>query len=179
MKLSHTTKIFHMLIAFGMLMMLALGIYMSETETFQLYPLHKSIGIVILILALIRVAVRIKEGWPQPLTPSSKIQLLLAKAVHWGLIITTVIFPVSGMMMSGGGGHGVFLFGLELIAPNSDPVSGKAIAVNENIAAIGHEMHELLMLVLICLVLLHVAGAIKHQLMDKDGTLKRMFSFKS
>ncbi|WDE05857.1 cytochrome b [Thalassomonas viridans] len=178
MKLSPTTKVFHMLVAFGMISIFALGIYMAETETFSLYPLHKSLGVLILGFALLRAMVRLREGWPKPLGQATKPQLLAAKAVHWGLIISTLLFPISGMMMSGAGGHGVFLFGLEVIAHNADPVSGKAIPLNENLAAIGHEIHELLVPVLISLLVLHIAGAIKHHVIDKDATLTRMFSFK-
>jgi len=178
MKLTPTTKIFHLLVALGMIATLILGIYMAENEVFSLYPVHKSLGVLTVIIALLRIAVRIKEGWPKPLGQAGKIQLFAAKAVHWGLMIITVLFPVSGMMMSGGGGHGVFLFGIELVGANMDPVSGRASPLNENLAAIGHQLHELLVPALICLILLHVAGAVKHQVMDKDGTLTRMFSLK-
>ena len=88
------------------------------------------------------------------------------------------MYPASGMMMSGGGGHGITVFGLELLASNHDDISGKTIALNETIASIGHNLHETLVPVLILLIIIHVAGALKHHIFDKDITITRMFSFK-
>ena len=90
----------------------------------------------------------------------------------------TVVYPISGMMMSGAGGHGIYVFGLELVAANYDEVSGKAIPLNEQLASIGHTLHSSLVPVLIALILLHILGALKHHFIDKDQTISRMFSFK-
>jgi len=178
MALSNITKRLHILIAISMICLVAVGIYMSNTETYALYPIHKSIGAIVFIFALWRVVVRMKEGWPVPVGEAPKIQLLAAKIVHWGLITLTVVYPLSGLMMSGAGGHGIYIFGLELLASNYDEVSGKAVALNETIAGIGHEVHELLVPVIILLILVHVIGALKHHFIDKDETISRMFSFK-
>lgn len=179
MSISTITKIMHSVVGITMISLLVVGIYMTETETFSLFPLHKSIGVIVFIFALFRVFVRIKEGWPEPIGSISNIQLVLAKIVHWGLIIMTLLYPISGMMMSGGGGHGVPIFGFELIASNHDQITGKAVAINEGISSIGHTLHESLTLVLIAFIVLHVAGAIKHHIVNKDETLSRMFSFKN
>lgn len=175
MELSKTTKILHSIVALGMIGLLIVGIYMHETKTFALYDIHKSLGMIILCFALYRVVVRITEGWPQPLAKMGLLQLAVAKITHWGLIITTVLFPVSGMMMSGAGGHGLFVFGVELLAKNTDPSTGKTLVLNETLASLGHNLHGTLPLVLILLIVLHVVGALKHHFIDKDDTLKRMF----
>ncbi len=161
-----------------MICLLAVGIYMEETEAFALYPIHKSIGIIILAFAIYRIFVRIMEGWPTPVGNSSALQHAAAKLVHWGLIISTVLFPVSGMMMSGAGGKGLEVFGFELLAKNIDAVTGKTTPINESIAGLGHQIHGTLMWVLIALIVLHVAGALKHHFIDKDETITRMFTFK-
>jgi len=180
MTLSLRTKVLHILIGFSMITLLAVGIYMHETETFALYPLHKSFGVIVLVFALYRVVIRAKEGWPEPLGNSTPAwQLLAAKAVHWCLIISTLVYPLSGMMMSAGGGHGIAVFGLELFASNYDAVTGKAVPINESLASLGHAIHGLLYWVLIPIIVLHVAGALKHHFVEKDDTIKRMFSFKS
>lgn len=178
MQLSKRTKILHITISFSMIFLLIIGIYMSQTETFSLYPIHKSIGVIVFFFAAFRVFTRIREGWPKAIGNASKIQLAMAKLVHWGLITLTVLYPASGMMMSGGGGHGITVFGLELLASNHDDISGKTIALNETIASIGHNLHETLVPVLILLIIIHVAGALKHHIFDKDITITRMFSFK-
>jgi len=179
MELSTTTKCMHLLIAITIICLICVGIYMSNTETFALYPIHKSIGIIVFVLALIRIINRIKEGWPEPIGNAPKIQLLLAKMTHWGLIIMSVVYPMSGMMMSGAGGHGIYVFGLELVAANYDEISGKAIALSEPLASFGHTLHSTLVPVLITLIVLHILGALKHHFIDKDQTITRMFSFKN
>lgn len=178
MKLSNRTKILHAIIGISMILLLIIGIYMSENEVFALYPIHKSVGVIVFIFALFRIFTRIKEGWPKPIGNASTLQMLMAKLVHWGLIVLTALYPASGMMMSGGGGHGIYIFGVELLASNYDEVTGKAVALNETIASIGHTLHEALTLVLILFVIAHVAGALKHHIFDKDETITRMFSFK-
>jgi cytochrome b561 len=151
---------------------------MSDNEVFALYPLHKSVGVIVFIFAMLRIFIRIKEGWPQAIGNAPTAQLFMAKLVHWGLITLTALYPASGMMMSGGGGHGISVFGFEILASNYDEVTHKAVALNETIASIGHTLHEALMGVLIFLIVVHVAGAVKHHIIDKDETITRMFSFK-
>jgi cytochrome b561 len=178
MKLSNITKILHIIIALSIICLLAVGIYMVETEAYALYPIHKSIGAIVFVIALFRIFIRIKEGWPDTVGVASKIQLAIAKVVHWGLITLTVVYPASGLMMSGAGGHGIYIFGLELVASNYDKVTGDAIALNEGVASLGHTLHGSLVLVLIAFIVLHVLGALKHHLVDKDETITRMFTFK-
>lgn len=178
MKLSNLTKILHVTIAISMIFLLIVGIYMEENEVFFLYPIHKSIGVIVFAFAIFRIIHRIKEGWPQAIGNASKIQLAMAKLVHWGLITLTALYPASGMMMSGGGGHGIEVFGIELLAENHDDITGKTIALNETIASIGHNLHGILMNILILLIVVHIVGALKHHLFDKDETISRMFSFK-
>lgn len=178
MNLSRITKIMHIIIAVSMIALLAVGLFMSNTETFALYPIHKSIGVIVFTFAVFRIFLRIKEGWPMPVGEASKVQLVIAKIVHWGLIILTVLYPVSGMMMSGAGGHGINVFGLEFVASNYDKISGEAIALNQGVASLGHTLHDSLTGVLIVFIVLHVVGALKHHIIDKDETITRMLSFK-
>lgn len=178
MTLSKTTKTLHGIIALTMISLLIIGIYMEENEVFFLYPIHKSIGVILFIFAVYRILIRLKEGWPTPLGDSSTVQKFAAKIIHWGLIISTVLYPISGMMMSGAGGHGINVFGLQLLASNYDKVSGDAIALNESVASLGHNIHGLLTYALISFIVIHVAGAMKHHFLDKDETLKRMFTHK-
>lgn len=84
--------------------------------------------------------------------------------------------PVSGFLMSALGGRGLDVFGLEIVALNADPLNpNEVIAYNETIANLGHSVHHWLGYILIATVALHVFGALKHHVIDKDGTLKRMF----
>ena len=174
-KLSTRTRFLHIIIAASMIAMIALGIYMEEMEAWALYDLHKSIGVIILFIALIRIFVRIAEGWPEPSAAVSKLQAFIGRLVHWILILATIIFPISGAMMSGAGGHGIYIFGFELMAENLDSVTGKSVPVNEFVAGLGSQIHGLIVWFVIGAVVLHIAGALKHHFIEKDDTLKRMF----
>lgn len=174
-KLSRKTLVLHWLVGLTMIALLASGVYMAENEVFALYGLHKSIGIVIFFFALWRVVWRLRNGWPTTLGEPSPLLHGLAKLVHYLLIIGTVLMPLSGFVMSVMGGHGAALFGLELVAGNPDPVNpSEVIPLNGTLAGLAHQIHGLAGDLLIIGVVLHIVGAYKHHLVDKDGTLRRM-----
>ena len=173
--LSRITIRLHWLIAIAVVCLFAAGKIMSVNEIWFMYPIHKSLGVLVLLLVVPRLVVRLKEGWPKPVAPAPKAQEIVANLVHWALILATIALPVSGMLMSIGGGHGLAIFGLELVAMNPDPANPmEVLPTNENMAAIGHFGHGLWAKVLLVSFILHVAGAIKHHHRDKDATLTRM-----
>ena len=115
------------------------------------------------------------NGWPVPAGDHQRWEHLLARAIHWLLIIGTVLMPISGFLMSSLGGHGVAVFGFELVPPNPDPANpDKVVAHNEMLAGLSHQVHGAAGVTMIVALLLHVAGALKHHVIDKDGTLRRM-----
>lgn len=176
---SKITVVLHWLVALAIITLLAVGIYMTETETYSLYPIHKSVGVIIFVFVLTRVVWRVINGWPKPVGTYQAWEHVLAKIVHWVLIVASVLMPASGMMMSGAGGHGIAVFGVELLARNPDPANPqKVMALNESLAGLGHNLHGIIGYVLVAAILLHVAGALKHHIVDGDGTLKRMLGKK-
>ena len=67
------------------------------------------------------------------------------------------------------------MFGLEVVARNVDPDNPtKALPINKSLAAFSHSVHHWLGEAMIVAVILHVIGALKHHLIDRDGTLRRM-----
>lgn len=170
---SKLTISLHWLVAISIIMLMVVGIYMSNNDVYSLYPIHKSIGILIFAVILVRVVWRLKNGFPEPVGNYSSIEHILAKLVHWVLLIGTVMFPISGMMMSGAGGHGLEVFGVQLLAENVN-AAGEAVPLNAQAAKLGYNMHGLLGKVFIAAIALHVIGALKHHIVDKDGTLRRM-----
>ncbi|AQS36436.1 cytochrome B561 [Shewanella psychrophila] len=174
-KLSSLTLALHWIVAIVMISLLAIGVYMVETETRSLYSWHKSFGLLILFIAVIRVVWRIRNGWPTPVGNYSNFEHLLSTIVHWALIIGTIVLPISGFLMSSLGGNGVDLFGLEIIARNIDPENpAKTITHSEALASFFHNIHYWSSYIIIATVILHVAGALKHHIIDKDETLTRM-----
>ena len=177
-QLSLLSIIFHWSISVTFICLLCVGIYMADNEIYSLYPIHKSIGILILLLVVPRILWRLKNGFPAPLYDNTT-QKKLATAAHVLLLIATLLMPISGMMMSGFAGHGLAVFGLELAAANPDPLNpGQVIAINSSLAGLGHEVHEIAKNIIILIILVHIAGALKHHFMDKDGTLRRMLGRK-
>lgn len=174
-KLSLYTVTLHWVVGIMMIGLLGTGLYMEQNEVFALYPWHKSFGVLIALFVVLRVAWRVRNRWPSPVSDYTRVEKLLSKTVHWLLLIGTVLMPISGFMMSAMGGHGVDFFGLELVARNPDPTNPQeVVALNGNLAQIGHTVHFLAGYALIAGVVLHVIGALKHHVMDQDGTLRRM-----
>jgi cytochrome b561 len=174
-KLSTMTVSLHWIISATVIFMLVLGFYMATTRTYSLWDLHKSTGIAIFAVVVIRLLWRIRNGWPQPVSVYSRVEQSLAKIVHWVMIVATVIMPLSGMVSAFVGGHDLTLYGWELLADNPDP-SGKlrVLPRNEALHEFLGEVHTTVAWILAAAVLLHIAGALKHHLVDKDGTLRRM-----
>ena len=173
--LSKVTVGLHWLVAIVMISMLTLGAYMSLLEAYGVYDIHKSIGVLVFPLLLARVLWRLKQGWPKPLSRYSTIEHLLAKLTHWGLLIGIIALPITGMLYSGASGHGFGIFGLTIVPSNDHPTeAGQVLPYHAPLSIIGETAHEWLGYSLMVLLMLHIAGALKHHLIDGDGTLKRM-----
>jgi cytochrome b561 len=126
---------------------------------------HKSVGITILALAMIRLAWRWFDR-PPPLPPMPRWQEIAARLNHRALYVVLLALPLSGWLMSSAANRPVSWFGLaqlpDFIAPDA--------ALKETF----EEVHEFLVNLLFVLVGLHVAAALKHQFIDRDGLLYRM-----
>jgi cytochrome b561 len=178
-ELSRTTLILHWTVGIVMIILLASGVFMKEAEFYAMYPWHKAFGVLIIVPVVLRVLWRVKSGWSPPVREYSKLERVLAKFIHYLLIIGTVILPISGFLMSAMGGHGVDLFGLELVARNPNPLNPQeVIPLNGPVAGIAHEVHEIAGSIVIIAVILHTVGVLKHHIFDKDGTLIRMLGVK-
>lgn len=174
-RFSWITVSLHWIVALTIIGLLAIGVFMVETEAYYLFNWHESFGFLIFFIVLCRVVWRFKNGLPTPVGQYSNIEQCLAKVAHWVLIVGTVLMPISGFLMSALGGRGLAVFGLEIVALNADPLNpNEVIAYNETIANLGHSVHHWLGYILIATVALHIFGALKHHVIDKDGTLKRM-----
>ncbi|WP_086931858.1 cytochrome b [Agarilytica rhodophyticola] len=173
--LSKTTLALHWLVAMAMLGLVGLGWYMAEFKQYQYYHLHKSIGLLVIVLVLARVGWRIRKGWPEHVVNYSASEVLLSKIVHWVLLLSTLLMPIWGMLYSGGSGHGFGIFGLEIFPSNhshEDP--SVIIPLSEFWSNLGHVAHRYNGYIFISAIALHIIGALKHHIIDKDFTLKRM-----
>lgn len=174
-RLSSLTIKLHWIVAIAMIGLTALGIYMEEFEAEHLFDIHISLGVLITLVVIPRVMWRFKNGWPAAAGNYSHFEHISGKIVHWILIIATVLMPLSGIVMAVAGGHGLHVFGLELIAESPDPANPEeALPLSAAMANLGESIHSLGADVLPIAIALHIAGALKHHIIDKDQTLNRM-----
>ena len=130
---------------------------------------HKSVGMTVLVLAVIRLLWRLTHRPPALPRTMPNWQKRISTITH--LLIYALIFtvPLSGWLMSSGTAYSVSWFNLfafpDLIAPN------------EGLAAVFHEMHHILVKMLAAVVVLHILAALKHQFIDKDSVMGRMASW--
>lgn len=172
-------KFLHWVVMVFVIGLLATGLYMDTYEAFYLYSVHKSLGIIAFVFILWRVVYRVLKGWSKPVNQNQKYEQMLSKLIHWVLIISTLLMPISGMLMSAMNGQGIFLFGLEIYPVNYASANKQVVVpVNIDMASIGHQMHGMVANVLLGAIALHVLGACKHHFIDKDDTLKRMMDFR-
>lgn len=171
---SPVTIVLHWVIALSIIAMLGVGFYMSINEYYPLYDWHKSFGVLIFAVVLVRIWWRVKNGWPVPVREYPKVERRLAQVTHWILIVGTVLMPISGMLYSGLGGWGIKVFGWVMVAGNKNPATGQTEPIHAGLAQLGEFTHEWLGYVLVVAISLHLAGALKHHWFDKDRTLLRM-----
>lgn len=170
-KLSPLSIALHWLVAIGMIGMIFYGQYIEDLpagpDKWQGIGLHKSIAMILLVLIVARVLWRLINKLPKPLSADApKWQERAAVGAHLLLLLGTLLMPISGLMMSIGGGHSVAVFGWEVIAGSEDKIKW--------LGSLGHEIHEWGGQILLALIALHVLAALKHALIDRDGTLARM-----
>ncbi len=159
----------HWLIAACVLAMLFIGAGMVSTvrpKYLALLTIHKSLGIAILVLMLVRLAVRLSRGAP-PLPADLPGPLKLgAHLSHYLLYILLIAMPLIGWGMLSAAGYPIRLypgFYLPAILPQSD-----------GLHTILLETHVDLAYVLFVLILLHIAAAFFHLLVRRDGVFQTM-----
>lgn len=127
------------------------------------FNLHKSLGFTLLWLVLFRVFWRVSHTPPTMLT-SSTLERKVATAAHHFLYVLMVAMPLSGILMTLYSKFGLKWFGLEVFGGLD----------NADLRDIFKESHELFATILLVVIALHIAGALKHYFIDKDKTLSRM-----
>ena len=162
----------HWLIAALIGVMIVLGLVMTRgfdddiMTKVALYQWHKSIGIVILTLVVLRLCWRLANPVPRLPETLKPYERGLAHAAHVGLYILMLSIPVSGWLLASASTFPTDVFGWfalpKLITPDQ--------AVEETMA----EVHEVLGWVLLALLAVHVGAALKHHFVLKDDVLRRM-----
>jgi cytochrome b561 len=164
-----TQRTLHWLMAVCILSMLFIGVGMVSTIStthLTLLSIHKPLGIAILILAVLRIVVRVVTGTPSLPADLPAPMKLAATLSHYGLYALMIAMPLIGWAMLSAAAYPVVLFaGVQLpaIVPQSDALH-----------ALLWTAHQLLAFAFFALILLHLAAALFHALIRRDGVFASM-----
>jgi cytochrome b561 len=162
--------VLHWLIAAAVLFMIGLGWAMDDIpkgtpERAYWFNLHKSIGVTIGGLMVLRLLWRLAHR-PPPLPASMPAwEVRAAGLSHVLLYVLLIAMPVIGFLASNFTKYGVKYFGLQI---------GPFFAENQAARDALQELHGALSYVLVVLIAVHMAAAVKHWLVDRDGVFQRM-----
>jgi len=168
-KYNNIAIILHWLIAIIIILQLGCGLWMTNAikneETrkiaYEFYKYHKSFGLLILILSLIRLIWRFYHKPPQMPKNMTKIEIFLANSTHIILYFLIIAIPFSGWLMTSSSSFGIatMFFGL---------FEWPQISFIFNIS------HALMSRLMIFLLILHILAALKHQFINKDKLINRI-----
>ena len=162
-------RLLHWLMVFCIVAMLFIGVGMVSTVTPKYLPLvsiHKSLGIAILVLALIRLVVRLRYGAPPLPADLPEPMRLAAHLSHYALYILMIGMPLLGWSMLSAAAYPIVLYGgvrLPPILPQSD-----------SLHTLLWNAHFYLAFLFFALVLMHFAAALFHALVRRDGVFETM-----
>lgn len=163
------SRLFHWVTALLIFILLPLGMWMTGLPfsdfKLELYNCHKTLGLLVLILFIARIGWRMAHTAPAELSSHAVWEKKLAAATHVLLYALLFLIPLSGWVMSSAGEFPVIFFGQPV-----PPIAPK----NEWLFDVTREAHEIMAFVLAFLIGLHIAGALKHFVIDRDFTLQRM-----
>ncbi|HSG34020.1 MAG TPA: cytochrome b [Sphingomonadaceae bacterium] len=146
------------------------GEHLPDAQRVEVMSNHMAVGVMILVLVLLRLGWRIYSPPPPLSAHIGGWERILARTVHTLFYVLLIVMPLAGWVAMSSFGFGVNVWGLfELPAlpVSQSPDRGEAI----------FEAHAVAGTILLALVAIHILGALKHTLIDKDGNLFRMLPF--
>jgi cytochrome b561 len=160
----------HWVVAAVVLVQYPLGWWMQQIpkqppgQRVEVFNLHKSLGLTILALMIVRLGWRLAHRPPE-FPPMARWQARLARSTHAGLYLLLIALPLAGYLGSSFSGYPVRFFGVVL--PSWAP---KNLALKDLMS----NVHLVLAWVLAVAFSLHIAGVVKHVVVNRDGLLARM-----
>lgn len=161
-------QIFHWLVVLGFLLQYGLGWYMEDLPNspykIEVYNLHKSIGLTILAVAVLRLLWR----WANPVPPlppgRPRWEERAARASHAALYTLIYAQPITGLVFVLYSQFPSFIWGVKLPKPAADKALEDAFGA----------AHYYIQWVTLAVVAVHVAAALRHHFVLKDDVLRRM-----
>ena len=171
---SRVAVLLHWVLGFALIAIFGVGLYMADLpfspQRLKLYNWHKWAGVSILLLSALRLAWRLTHRPPElPEAVAGRMpawQRVAHHATHHGLYLLFFAVPLLGWAYSSAAGFPIVWFG---VLPLPDWVG-----VDQELGKALQGLHSLSAWTLTALIALHVAAALKHQFIDRDGLLARM-----
>ena len=170
------TKAFHWLTALLILTAFPIGLiandYPYDTSAqlavkATLFSVHKTLGVTVVFVAVARILWALSQPKPGLLHPDRRLESFAAEFVHWMLYVSLIFVPLSGWIdhaSTTGFAPIWWPFGQDL------PFVPKSLLVSN----IFGTLHDVFTKILLAALVLHILGAVKHAIIDRDATLRRM-----
>lgn len=169
------SKFFHWLIAVIVILMVTGSFFLDtlpEQYISTAFMYHKSMGITILFLMIMRLIWLAYTGKPPLPATVPAWQRIAAHFVQYALYFFVILMPLCGWIMSVAADKAPYYFGLfQLSLPGIEP--------NKALSSLMKQAHNTIAWIIIMLIALHIAGALKHRFIDKDRVFQRMWFGKS
>lgn len=166
-------KFLHWTIALLVILMMIGGTLMDELrngpDKIWVYAMHKSTGLTILVLMLLRLAWRLFD--PRPADPPGlgNLAKTASRTVHGAFYLLLIVMPLSGWLYNSAANFPLRWFGLFSVPALSGP--------DKELKHFALDVHETVFLIILGVLILHVAAALKHHFQDRDSVLRRMLPF--
>ncbi len=163
-------RITHWIMALLIISLLAVGLIMADMPRENplrgtLYGLHKSFGVLVFLLCFLRITFRVRLGVPAFPEVVPALDRKFAHMTHYAFYLFMLAMPLSGYLMSNSFGFPVKFFGIEL---------PRLIGPDKTLGHLFGNFHYYAGLTLIAVILLHVAGVVKHRITERINLLQRM-----
>lgn len=163
-------RLLHWAMALGLGYAVGLGLWMSDLpvgiQKIKTYALHKSVGITLLGIAVVRMLWRLLDDRPLPPPGTPRWQHRAAGLTHVLLYGLMLLLPLSGWLYNSAAGFPLRWFKLWNLPRLAEP--------DPALKALAHDLHVYAAWTLVALVVLHAAAALKHHVVDRDDTLNAM-----
>ncbi len=165
------SMVLHWLVALVVFGLFGLGYYMVDLtyydQWYRLAPdIHRSIGILLFLVVLLRLGWRLRNTRPAVLSSHSRLEVIAAKTAHVLLYALMLTAMISGYLISTADGSSIQVFNWFEVPSATGRIRGM-----ESVAG---DVHYWVTWALVVLAGVHGLAAVKHHLVDRDDTLRRM-----
>lgn len=140
----------------------------GEAGTNLLYKYHKTFGVIVLSLMLVRVAVKLRSVRPPYDPPLSRFNRIASSSLHRFFYAALILLPVSGWLGTGASGFPVEFF---------DWTLPSVLSKNKTVGEILFGVHGTIGWLVLIGVIVHIGAALKHWLVDRDSVMRRISLF--